>query len=141
MLVRGLLDLSVGLLCLGFRSKVYCTFVLLYYALCWFATFICIVHIVGVHFLYLVWINSVHTTNCITSIHLHCFLFDILAWAFMSKLQEKLHSPKNFKRKYLFGDRIPKGDGASNSSIHDDVFLPIPFAMELHCEVVDLVLA
>jgi hypothetical protein len=58
----------------------------------------------------------------------------------MSKLRTKLHPLKNFKCKYLFGDIILKGDGAFSSYIHDDVLLPIPFAMELHCEVMDLVL-
>jgi hypothetical protein len=41
----------------------------------------------------------------------------------------------------LFGDKILKGDGVSSSFIHGDVFPPIPFAMEPHCEVMDLVLA
>jgi hypothetical protein len=42
----------------------------------------------------------------------------------------KLQPPKIFKYKYLFSDEILKGDGASNSHIHDDVFLPIPFVVE-----------
>ncbi len=141
MFVKGLLDLGVGLLCLGLRLEVYCTFVLLYYALCWFIVSICIVHIVGVHLFYLVWISSVHTAKCIIGVHLHCFLFDILTWAFMSKLRTKLHPIKNFKCKYLLGDKILKGDGAFSSYIHDDVLFSIPFAMELRCEVMDLVLA
>jgi hypothetical protein len=53
----------------------------------------------------------------------------------------KLQPLKNFKYKYLFGDIISKGDGVSNSHTHDDVLLPIPFAMEHYCEVMDLVLA
>jgi hypothetical protein len=42
----------------------------------------------------------------------------------------KLQHLKNFKYKYLFGDKIPKGDGAFSKHIQVDVFLPIPFAME-----------
>jgi hypothetical protein len=53
----------------------------------------------------------------------------------------KFQPLKNFKYKYLFGDKIPKGDGAFSSHIHVDVLLPIPFVMEHQCEVMDLVLA
>ncbi len=35
--------------------------------------------------------------------------------AFMSKLVLKLQPLKNFKYKYLFGDKIPKRNGASSS--------------------------
>jgi len=48
------------------------------------------VHIASVHILYLGWINSVHTAKCVVNVHLFYFLFDILVWAFMSKL------PMNF---------------------------------------------
>jgi hypothetical protein len=62
----------------------------------------------------------------------------------MSKFPSKLHPPKNFKYKYLFGDKVPKRDGAFSSQIHDDVVLHVPLAKELvvepHCEVMDLVL-
>jgi hypothetical protein len=93
---------------------------------CWYVTYICIVHIDGVHILCLGWINNVHTTKCIVNVHLFCFLFDILAWAFMSKLPIKLQPLKSFKYKYLFGDKIPKRDGAFSSHIHVDVLLPFP---------------
>ncbi len=82
-----------------------------------------------------------HTTKCVVGVHLFCFLFDILAWAFMFKLPLKLQPLKNFKYKYLFGDKIPKRDGVFSSHIHVDVLLPIPFAMEHQCEVMDPVLA
>jgi hypothetical protein len=58
--------------------------------LCWSAACICIVHIVSVQILCLGWINNVHITKCIVGVHLLCFLFDILTWAFMSKLPRKL---------------------------------------------------
>ncbi len=86
-------------------------------------------HIVGVHILYLGWINSVHITKCVVNVHLLCFLFDILAWAFMCKLPMNLQPLKNFKFKYLFGDKIPKGDCAFSNHIHIDVLL-LPFAVE-----------
>jgi hypothetical protein len=57
----------------------------------------------------------------------------------MSKLPLKLKPPKNFKYKYLFGDKIPKRDGAYSNQIHDDVALHVLLAMKLamepHCEV------
>jgi hypothetical protein len=49
--------------------------------------------------------------------------------------------------KYLFGDKIPKKDGAfgSHHANHDNVLLyvlfVVEFIMEPHCELVDLVLA
>ncbi len=51
-------------------------------------------HIVGVHILYLDWINSVHIAKCVAGVHLFCFLFNILVWAFMFKLPVKLQPPK-----------------------------------------------
>jgi hypothetical protein len=68
-------------------------------------------------------------------------LFNILAWGFMSKLLMKLQSYKKFKYKYLFGDKIPKGDGASSNHTHDDVIFPVLFVVEHQCEVMDPVLA
>jgi hypothetical protein len=59
----------------------------------------------------------------------------------MSKLPMKLQPFKNFKYKYLFGYKILKGDGAFNSHIHVDVLLPIPFAMERQCEVINPIMA
>ncbi len=63
----------------------------------------------------------------------------------MSKLSSKLHPPKNFKYRYLFGDRVPKRDGASSSQILDDVVLHVPLAKELvmepDYEIMDLVLS
>jgi hypothetical protein len=63
----------------------------------------------------------------------------------MSKLPSKLQPPKNFKYKYLFGDKIPKRDGASSNQIHDDVvfhvFLATKLVVEPHYEVMDQVLA
>jgi hypothetical protein len=59
----------------------------------------------------------------------------------MSKLLMTLQPPKNFKDKYLFGDKILKRDGASSSHTHDDILLPIPFGVEPHCEVMNLNLA
>jgi hypothetical protein len=41
----------------------------------------------------------------------------------------KLQPLKNFKYKYLFGDKIPKGDCDFSSHIHVDVFLLLPFIM------------
>jgi hypothetical protein len=58
----------------------------------------------------------------------------------MSKLPMNLQPLKNFKFKYLFGDKIPKGDCAFNSHIHIDVLL-LPFVVEHQCEIMDLVLA
>jgi hypothetical protein len=46
----------------------------------------------------------------------------------MFKLLVKLQPPKNFKYKYLFNDKILKGDGASSS--HDDDIFPISFVVE-----------
>jgi hypothetical protein len=43
-------------------------------------------HITSVHIICLGWIISVHIPKCIVDVHLFCFLFDNLAWAFMSKL-------------------------------------------------------
>ncbi len=64
---------------------------------------------------------------------------------FMFKLPSKFQPLKNFKYKYLFGDGIPKRDGASSSQIHDDVVLHVSlveeFVEELHCEVMDPILA
>jgi hypothetical protein len=48
----------------------------------------------------------------------------------MSKLPIKLQPLKSFKYKYLFGDKIPKRDGAFSSHIRVDVLLPFPFVME-----------
>jgi hypothetical protein len=107
----------------------------------WFVACICIVHIIGVHILYLSWINIVHTAKCVANVHLYCFLFDILVWAFMSKLPMKFQPLENFKYKDLFGDKISKGDGASSSHMHDDVIIPIPFVVEYQYEVMDLVFA
>jgi hypothetical protein len=59
----------------------------------------------------------------------------------MSKLPIKLQPFKSFKYKYLFGGQIPKKDGAFNSHIHVDVFLPFPFVMKHQCEVMDPILA
>ncbi len=101
---------------------------------------LCHVHIAGVHLLCLVWISNVHIGKCIIGVHLLCLLFDILAWAFMSKLPMKLQPPKNFKYKYLFGNKISKGDGAFSNHTHDDVLLPVPFGVELHCEVMNPIL-
>ncbi len=98
-------------------------------------------HIAGVHIFYSGWISSVHNVKCVANVHLHCHLFDILVWAFMSKLPMKLQPPENFKYKDLSGDRILKGDVASSSPIHDDVISLIPFVVEHQCEVMDLVLA
>jgi len=98
-------------------------------------------HIASVHMLCMGWIINVHTLKCIVGVHLFCFLFNILAWGFMSKLLMKLQPPKKLKYKYLFGDKIPKGDGASSSHTHGDVIFPVPFAVEHQCEVMDLVLA
>jgi hypothetical protein len=50
----------------------------------------------------------------------------------------KMKPPKNFKHKYLFGDKISKGDGASSSHTYDDILLLLPFGVELHCEVMNL---
>jgi len=86
-------------------------------------------------------VATVHTLKRIIGVHLFCFLFNILAWGFMFKLLMKLQPLKKFKYKYLFGDKIPKGDGVSNNHTHDDVNFPIPFAVEHQCEVMDLVLA
>ncbi len=58
----------------------------------------------------------------------------------MSELLMKLQPPKNFKYKYLFGDRISKGDGAFSNHTRDDVFLHVPFGVELHCEVMNPIL-
>jgi hypothetical protein len=99
------------------------------------------VHIVGVHILYLGWISSVHLAKCVANVHFLCFLFEVLVWAFMSKLPMKLQPPENFKHKDLFGDRISKGDVASSSHIHDDVIIPFPFVVEHQCEVMDLIFA
>ncbi len=85
-------------------------------------------HIIGVHILCLGWINNVHIAKCVDGVHLLCFLFNILTWAFMFKLLVKLQPPKNFKYKYLFNDKILKGDGASSS--HDDDLLLVPFVVE-----------
>jgi hypothetical protein len=59
----------------------------------------------------------------------------------MSELPMKLQPLKNFKYKYLFGDKIPKGDGVFNSHIHVDVLFPMPFATECQCEVINPVIA
>jgi hypothetical protein len=59
----------------------------------------------------------------------------------MSKLPMKLQPLKNFKYKYLFGDKIPKGDCAFSGHIHVDILLLLPFLVEHHCEIMDLVLA
>jgi hypothetical protein len=98
-------------------------------------------HIASVHILCLGWIISVHIPKCIVGVHLFCFLFNILAWGFLSKLLMKLQPPNNFKYKYLFGDKILKGDGASSCHTHDDVIFPVPFVVEHQCEVMDLILA
>lgn len=98
-------------------------------------------HIASVHILCMGWIIIVHTLKCIVDVHLFSFLFNILAWGFMSKLLMKLQPPKKFKYKYLFGGKILKGDGASSSHIHDNVIFHVPFAVEHQCEVMDLVLA
>jgi hypothetical protein len=58
----------------------------------------------------------------------------------MSKLPMNLQPLKNVKFKYLFGDKIPKGNCAFNSHIHIDVLL-LPFVVEHQCEIMDLVLA
>ncbi len=102
---------------------------------------LCLVHIACVHLLCLVWINNVHIGKCIIGVHLHCFVFDIVAWAFMFKLLMTLQPLKNFKDKYLFGDKILKRDGASSSHTHNNIFLPIPFGVEPHYEVMNLNLA
>jgi hypothetical protein len=47
----------------------------------------------------------------------------------MFKLPMNLQPLKNFKFKYLFGDKIPKEDCAFSNHIHIDVLL-LPFAME-----------
>ncbi len=49
--------------------------------------------------------------------------------------------PSSLSYKYLFGDKSPKGDGASNSHIHDDVIFLVLFIVEHRCEVMELVLA
>jgi hypothetical protein len=59
----------------------------------------------------------------------------------MSKLPMKLQPLKNFKYKYLFSHKIPKGDCAFSSHIHVDVLLLVPFVVEHQCEIMDLVLA
>jgi hypothetical protein len=130
-LVKGLFDLGVGMLCLRVKSEVCCAFVLvcclhMHCAYCW------------VHIPYLGWINSVHTTKCVVNVNLVCFLFDILTWAFMFKLPKKVQPLKNFKYKYLFDDKIPKGNCAFSGHIHVDVLPLVPFPVEHHCEIMDL---
>ncbi len=65
--------------------------------------------------------------------------------AFMFKLPLKLQPPKNFKYKYLFGDKIPKRMvllvARFVMMLFFMFFLLKELVMEPHCEVVDLVLA
>lgn len=60
-----------------------------------------------------------------TSVYHLMFLFHVQPLAFMFKLPLKLQPLKNFKYKYLFGDKISKGDDVFGSHFidHDDVFL------------------
>jgi hypothetical protein len=63
----------------------------------------------------------------------------------MFKLPLKLQPPKNFKYKYLFGDKIPKRMvllvARFVMMLFFMFFLLKELVMEPHCEVVDLVLA